>query len=371
MNGKQTLVPLVDLGWQRDRIRETVQAGFDDVLERAAFVGGPDVTGFERDFAEYAGVRHCIGVGNGTDALELALRAAGVGTGDECVLPANTFVATAEAVHRTGATPVLVDIDPATYLMDIKAAAASMNERTAAVLPVHLYGQLVDVTTLREEAHRHGAIVVEDAAQAHGAFLAGAHAGSLGDLAATSFYPGKNLGAYGDAGAVLTNSDELAEQVRLLGCHGQRSRHCHDIVGFNSRLDAVQAVVLSAKLARLTEWNTLRAQAARCYDELLAGVSNVVTPAVDVPGHAWHLYVVRVPDRDEVLAGLNARGIEAAVHYPVPVHRTRAFAYLGYPAGSFPEAERASREILSLPLFPGITEQQQSFVMEALRELVS
>lgn len=370
MNGP-CQVPLVDLAWQRDRVQRDVQAGFADVLERTAFVGGPDVAAFERAFADYAGVRHCVGVGNGTDALELALRAAGTRAGDECVLPANTFVGTAEAVHRIGAKPVLVDIDPATYLMDLKAAVAALNERTAAVLPVHLYGQLADVATLREETRRCGAVLVEDAAQAHGAFRDGAHAGSCGDLAATSFYPGKNLGAYGDGGAVLTNSDDLAERVRLLRCHGERSRQCHDIVGFNSRLDPLQAVVLSAKLAHLDEWNALRAQAARNYDRMLAELSTVVRPEVGVPGHAWHLYVVRVPDRDEVLAGLRAQGIAAAVHYPTPVHRTAAFAHLGYPAGTFPEAERASQEILSLPLFPGITEKQQIVVVEALRKLVS
>lgn len=371
MSGRPYRVPFVDLAWQRDRVQHDVQAGFADVLERTAFVGGPDVAAFEQAFADYTRVRHCVGVGNGTDALELALRAAGTRIGDECVLPANTFVATAEAVHRTGATPVLVDIAPATYLMDTKAAVAALSDRTAAVLPVHLYGQLDDLTTLREETHRRGAILVEDAAQAHGAFRDGAHAGSFGHLAATSFYPGKNLGAYGDGGAILTNSDELAERVRLLRSHGERSRHCHDIVGFNSRLDPLQAVVLSAKLARLDEWNALRAQAARNYDDLLADLGTVVTPDVGVPGHAWHLYVVRVPDRDEVLAGLHAQGIGAAVHYPVPIHRTPAFAHLGYPPGSFPEAELASREILSLPLFPGITEKQQILVVEALRKLVA
>lgn len=370
MNSHPCQVPLVDLAWQRDRVQHEVQASFADVLKRTAFIGGPDVAAFERAFADYTGVRHCVGVGNGTDALELALRAVGTGAGDECVLPANTFVGTAEAVHRTGAKPVLVDIDPATYLMDTKAAVAALSDRTAAVLPVHLYGRLADVTTLREEARRRGIMVVEDAAQAHGAFRDGTHAGSCGDLAATSFYPGKNLGAYGDGGAVLTNSDDLAERVRLLRCHGERVRHCHDIVGFNSRLDPLQAVVLSAKLARLDEWNALRARAVRNYDDLLAELSTVVKPEIDVPGHAWHLYVVRVPNRDEVLAGLHAQGIAAAVHYPVPIHRTGAFAHLGHPAGSFPEAERASREILSLPLFPGITEKQQVVVVEALRKLV-
>ncbi|HEY7324008.1 MAG TPA: DegT/DnrJ/EryC1/StrS family aminotransferase [Streptosporangiaceae bacterium] len=360
-------VPLVDLGWQRDQIAEDVDNGFADVLAKTAFVGGPHVAQFERDFAAYSGVRHCAGVANGTDALELALRAAGVGPGDECILPANTFIATAEAVDRAGATPVLVDMDPATFLIDSDAAVAAIGERTAAVLPVHLYGRLTDTAAIRKAAESYGAIVLEDAAQSQGASLDGSKAGTLGDIAATSFYPGKNLGAYGDAGAVLTDSDELAEKVRLLRAHGERTRYQHEVVGYNSRLDTLQAVVLSAKLKRLDEWNRMRQQAAARYEELLADADGVVTPGVAGAEHVWHLYVVRVANRDAVLEKLRADGIGAAIHYPVPVHLTAAFAPLGYGPGSFPQAERAAEEILTLPMFPGITEEQQAAVAASLR----
>jgi dTDP-4-amino-4,6-dideoxygalactose transaminase len=368
MSGTGPSVPLVDLGWQHDQIAEEVGRGFAAVMAKTAFIGGPQVAQFEQEYAAYNGVRHCAGVGNGTDALELALRAAGVGPGHECVLPANTFIATAEAVHRTGAVPVLVDMDPASFLIDADAAVAAIGERTAAVLPVHLYGRLTDTAVIRKAAEAYGAIVLEDAAQSQGASLAGSKAGQLGDIAATSFYPGKNLGAYGDAGAVLTDSDELAEKVRLLRAHGERVRYQHEVIGFNSRLDTLQAVVLSAKLRHLDAWTALRRQAAARYEELLADVPGVRTPGLAGPEHVWHLYVVRVAHRDSVLERLRADGIGAAIHYPVPVHLTPAFAHLGYGAGSFPEAERAAAEILTLPMFPGITEEQQITVAEALRK---
>jgi dTDP-4-amino-4,6-dideoxygalactose transaminase len=366
-------VPLVDLGWQRDAVAAEVEAGFADVLATTAFVGGPHVAAFEEALAAYCGVRHCVGVANGTDALELALRAHAQVPGAECVLPANTFVATAEAVVRAGGRPVLVDIDPRTFLMDLGAAAAAITERTAAVVPVHLYGRMVDVSPLRIVADRYGALLLEDAAQAHGASHGGRRAGGLGDIAATSFYPGKNLGAYGDAGAVLTDDAELADRVRLLRSHGERRRYDHEVVGGNSRLDALQAVVLAAKLRRLDEWNGLRRAAALRYDELLETVAGVVAPQ-HPPGeqHVWHLYVVRVPAavRERVVAGLRAAGVEAAIHYPVPLHLTAAFAHLAQPAGTFPHAERAAAEILTLPLFPGITPAQQERVVAILAGLL-
>jgi dTDP-4-amino-4,6-dideoxygalactose transaminase len=373
-------VPLVDLGWQRDEVAAEVEVGFADVLARTAFVGGPHVAAFEEAFAAYCGVRACVGVANGTDALELALRARGLEPGAECILPANTFVATAEAVVRAGGRPVLVDVDPASFLMDVQAAAAAVGERTAAVIPVHLYGRMVDVTPLRTAAERHGALVVEDAAQAHGARIGKPaegerRAGAVGDIAATSFYPGKNLGAYGDAGAVLTDDAELADRVRLLRSHGERQRYHHEVVGANSRLDALQAVVLSAKLRRLDMWNGLRRAAALRYDELLESAAGVVAPHHPAgEQHVWHLYVVRVPrtERDRVVAGLRSAGIEAAIHYPVPLHRTPALEAvgLGQPSGAFPHAERAAAEILSLPLFPGITAVQQERVVATLTDLL-
>jgi dTDP-4-amino-4,6-dideoxygalactose transaminase len=362
-------IPLVDLRAQHDQVADEVAEGWAEVLKTTAFIGGRQVAGFEAEFAAYQEVGHCVAVANGTDALELALRALGVGHGDECVLPANTFIATAEAVARAGATPVLVDCTDDTALFDLTKLADAIGPRTRAVVPVHLYGQTAPVEQIREIAP--GVPVLEDAAQAQGARRHGVPAGGLGDIAATSFYPGKNLGAYGDGGAVLTGDAELAGRVRLLREHGSPRKYEHTVLGFNSRLDTLQAVVLSAKLRRLEGWNEARRAAADRYAELLADLPQVRRPSV-LPGNlpVWHLYVVRVADRDRVLAELNAAGIGAGIHYPTPVHLTGAFASLGHGPGAFPVAERAAGELLSLPLFPEITESQQERVVAALREAV-
>jgi dTDP-4-amino-4,6-dideoxygalactose transaminase len=358
-------IPLVDLAAQHAQVADEVAEGWAGVLAKTAFVGGPQVAEFEAAYARYLGVAHCVGVGNGTDAIELALRALGVGTGDECVVPANTFIATAEAVARTGATPVLADCRPDTALLDVEAALAAVTPRTRAVLPVHLYGQAADVAGLRAQLPPHVAIV-EDAAQSQGASRDGRRAGTLGTIAATSFYPGKNLGAYGDAGAVMTDDDTLAQRVRLLGAHGSPRKYEHPTLGFNSRLDTLQAVVLSAKLRRLEAWNEARRAAAGRYDAMLAGLPGVTGPVVD-PGNVpvWHLYVVQVGDRDRVLSALNAAGIGAGIHYPTPVHLTGAFGDLGK-AGDFPVAEALSERILSLPLYPELTAEQQERVVDVL-----
>lgn len=367
-----TEIPLVDLRAQHEQIAEEVAQGWAEVLKATAFVGGPQVAAFEAEFAAYTGVAHCVGMANGTDAIELALRALGVGPGDECVLPANTFIATAEAVARTGATPVLVDCDQDTALIDIELLDAAVGPRTAAVLPVHLYGQAAPVELIRPIAARVGAAVVEDAAQAQGARRNGVAAGGLGDVAATSFYPGKNLGAYGDAGAVLTGDAKLAAAVRLLGAHGSPSKYEHPVLGFNSRLDTLQAVVLSAKLRRLDGWNAARRAAAARYESMLAQLPMVRRPVVlDGNEPVWHLYVVRVPERDRVLRELHAAGIGAGIHYPAPVHLTGAFACLGHGPGSFPVAERAAGELLSLPLYPELTPAQQERVIEVLAAALS
>lgn len=364
-----TNIPLVDLAAQHRLVADEVAVGWSQVLERTAFVNGPQVAAFEREYAEYLGARHCVGVGNGTDAIELALRAAGVGPGDECVLPANTFVATAEAVVRAGATPVLVDCERDTGLVDPDAMAAAVGPRTRAVLPVHLYGQAAAVERVRAAAP--GVVIVEDAAQSQGARRHGVSAGTLGDIAGTSFYPGKNLGAYGDAGAVLTNDDDLAENIRLLRDHGSPRRYEHAVLGFNSRLDTLQAVVLSAKLRRLDGWNDDRRKAAERYHELLAEVPGVEPPVV-APGNepVWHLYPVLVEERDRVLAALHEAGIGAGIHYRTPVHLSQAFAGLGYGAGAFPNAELRAARQLSLPIFPEITPAQQERVVAALAEAV-
>ncbi|MDI6101724.1 DegT/DnrJ/EryC1/StrS family aminotransferase [Actinoplanes sp. NEAU-A12] len=358
-----TRIPLVDLAAAHAEVAEEVEAGFKRIIAATAFIGGAEVAAFEQEYAAFSGLPHCIGVANGTDALELAFKAVGVGPGTEVILPANTFIATAEAVARTGAEVVLVDCDPHTYLIDVDAALAAITPRTRAIAPVHLYGQLAPVDLLKQGLAGRDIAIVEDAAQSQGATRHGLGSGVDG-IAATSFYPGKNLGAYGDAGAVTTASADWATTVRTLGSHGGLRKYHHDMIGVNSRLDGLQAVVLRAKLARLAGWNEQRRAAAARYGELLAGFEQVVRPVVldgNVP--VWHIYCVRVPNRDEVLAKLNAAGVGAAIHYPIPVHRTGAFASLG---GSFPNAEKVAPEILSLPIYPQITPDQQARVVEEL-----
>ncbi|GAA1123355.1 MULTISPECIES: DegT/DnrJ/EryC1/StrS family aminotransferase [Kitasatospora] len=364
-----TDIPLVDLHAAHAEVAEEVRAGFDAVLAGGAYIKGPDVAAFEAEYAAFSGVRHAVGTANGTDALELALRALDLPPGSGAVLPANTFVATAEAVVRAGLRPVLVDVDPEHLLID-PAAVADALPGAAVLLPVHLNGQLAPMAPLLEIA---GELpVVEDGAQSQGARQDGRVSGSWGRIAATSFYPGKNLGAYGDAGAVVTDDEGLAAAVRLIGDHGSGRKYVHERFGFNSRMDTLQAVVLRAKLRRLPAWNQARRAAAARYDALLAGVDGITLPRT-LPGneHVWHLYAVRVArGRDAVLADLQAAGIGAGVHYPVPVHLQPAFRGLGHAEGAFPVAERAAAELLTLPLFPQITEDQQSRVAEVLAKAV-
>jgi dTDP-4-amino-4,6-dideoxygalactose transaminase len=362
-------VPLVDLRLQHQRIRDEVLAAITEVMDTTAFVLSPQVAVFERQFADYCGVAHTIGVGNGTDAIEIALRAAGIGPGDEVIVPANTFVATAEAVVRAGATLVLADCDD-DYLIDAESVREHVTGRTRAVVAVHLYGQTAPVERLRDILGA-GILVVEDAAQAQGARRLGARAGSLGDVAATSFYPGKNLGAYGDGGAVMTSSDVIDERARQLRNHGGIRKYQHDMIGTNSRLDGIQAAVLSIKLAVLDVWNDERRLAAKTYAGLLDGLPGVVAPSVAEGNEpVWHLYVVQVPERDRIVAELNAAGIGAGIHYPLPVHQLPAFAHLGHSRGDFPVAERQAPTILSLPLYPGITDDQQERVVAELARVL-
>ncbi|MDJ0317157.1 DegT/DnrJ/EryC1/StrS family aminotransferase [Arthrobacter antibioticus] len=362
-------IPLVDLQAQQAEILSEIRPELDEVLSSAAFIGGPAVGRFESEYARFTGTSHCVGVGNGTDALELALRAAGVRAGGEVIIPANTFVATAEAVARIGAVPVIVDVDPEYLLIDPKKVSQAVTTKTQAILPVHLFGQLAPMEEILAIAQSFEIAVIEDAAQSQGASYGGKVSGSFGIAAATSFYPGKNLGAAGDAGAVTTNDPDIAAQIRLLGGHGSSAKYVHDVVGMNSRLDTIQAVVLSAKLKRLARWNALRRDAAARYGELLSEVPAVTVPQ-SRPGNtdAWHLYVVRVDDRDRVLDELHSAGIGAGIHYPTPVHLTKAFSYLGQGEGDFPVAERAASRILSLPLFPHITLEQQRRVVQSLAE---
>jgi dTDP-4-amino-4,6-dideoxygalactose transaminase len=360
-------VHLVDLKAQHAEIADEVAQGFAQVIADTAFVLGPQVREFEGAFARFCGLPHCIGVANGTDAIELTVRALGLGPGDEVIVPANTFIASALGVVRAGARPVIVDCDEY-QLLDPARIEASIGPRTRAVLPVHLFGQIANMEAIAEIAGLRGLAVIEDGAQSQGARRNGKPSGAFGVAAATSFYPGKNIGAYGDAGAVVTASDEVAGHLRKLRNWGSEKKYHHPEIGFNSRLDTLQAVVLSAKLKRLDAWNAARRRAAARYDELLAGVGGVELPKT-LPGneHVWHLYVIRVRNRDEVLAKLNAEGIGAGIHYPVPLHLHGALQDLGYREGDFPEAERAAAEILSLPMYPHLTEAQQQRVVEVLR----
>jgi dTDP-4-amino-4,6-dideoxygalactose transaminase len=358
-------VPLVDLSHQQVLINDTIREGFNRVIAESSFISGPQVEEFEEAWADYCGVPFAVGVGNGTDAIEIGLRAAGIGSGDEVILPANTFVATAGAVERAGARPVLADCDE-DFLLDPAEVAKHVTARTRAVVGVHLYGQAAPMERLRE-AVPDGVVIVEDMAQAHGATRHGIRAGALSHVAATSFYPGKNLGAYGDAGAVMSTVEHIADRARGLRNHGGNVKYEHLEVGFNSRLDTLQAVVLNAKLARLDQWNRERVEAAERYQQLLSGLDMIQLPRV-VKGneHVFHLYVVRVPERDRVVREINDAGIGAGIHYPTPVHLVPAYAHLGHRQGDFPVAELLAGEIMSLPLYPGITAGQQEQVAAVL-----
>jgi len=360
-------IPLVDLARAHARVADAVRAGFERVIASTAFIGGAEVAAFEAELARAVGARCCAGVASGTDALELILRGLAIGPGDEVVLPANTFVATAMAVLRAGATPVLVDCDPAHLLIDPARVAERLTARTRAIIAVHLYGQVAPVEALLALARPRQIALVEDAAQAHGAARYGRNAGTLGAAAGWSFYPSKNLGAYGDAGAVTTDDLALDTRIRALRQYGEVTRYVHAAPGFNSRLDALQAVVLRAKLVHLAAGNEARRRAAARYDAMLAELAPVERPRTLTGNHhVYHLYVVQLPERDRVLAHLRAAGIGAAVHYPVPLHLQGALAALGHGPGDFPVAERAAARLLSLPLCPELDEARQDRVVAAL-----
>ena len=357
-------VPFNDLAAQDAPLREEILAAIRRVVERGRYVLGEEVRGFEAEFATATGVPHAVGVGNGTDALKLALEALGVRPGDEVVTVSHTATFTALAITMLGARPVFCDIEPEGMMLDAAKLEAAITPRTRAIVPVHLYGQAADMDLIMALAKRRGLAVVEDCAQAHGALVHGRPVGSLGDAAAFSFYPTKNLGALGDGGAVTTSNPALAETVRQLRNGGQSDRYRHERAGVNSRLDEIQAAVLRLKLAHLAAaTDERRAQAAR-YENGLRGV----TLPRELPGrrHVWHLYVVRHARRDALAAHLAAAGIGALVHYPIPVHLQPAYAHLGIAAGALPETERAAREVLSLPLYPGLARESQRRVIEAV-----
>jgi dTDP-3-amino-3,4,6-trideoxy-alpha-D-glucose transaminase len=359
-------IPFLNLRVAHAGIAAELDAAWQRVASSGRLVLGPEVEAFEHAFAAYCGAAHCVGVGNGLDALTLILRALGIGAGDEVVVPSHTFIATWLAVTHAGATPVPVEIDPGTYTLDAARVASAITPRTRALLPVHLYGQTADMTALAPIAARHGLALIEDAAQAHGAAWRGVRAGALGTAAGFSFYPAKNLGALGDAGAVVTNDAALAERVRRLRNYGARARYDHDVAGVNSRLDELQAALLAVKLRHLEAWNAQRRAAAARYADLLRD-AEVALPAV-APGcdPVWHLFVIRVAQRDRVAQTLRAAGIETLVHYPVPPHLQAAYAELQLRTGSLPIAERLAAQVLSLPLWPQIGVAAQARVRDTL-----
>ncbi|MEZ5098362.1 MAG: DegT/DnrJ/EryC1/StrS family aminotransferase [Thermoleophilia bacterium] len=360
-------VPFLDLGGMHASMKDDLLAAFADLVDSSAFTGGPQVAAFEDAFATYCGTAHCVGTASGLDAIRLALIAAGVGRGDEVIVPAQTFVATLEAVTQAGATPVVVDVDPTDYCLDAAAAATAITPATRALLPVHLYGQLADLRALGELAARHDLVLVEDACQAHGAERDGLRAGAAGLAGAFSFYPGKNLGAFGDGGALVTGDAELAARVRALREHGQTAKYRHDMEGWTSRLDTIQAIVLLRKLRELEGWNEERRALAARYADLLDGVGDLVLPPIAPSSDpVWHLYVVRTADPDALAASLREQGIATGRHYPQPVHLTDAYRWLGHRPGAFPVAEALAREGLSLPLYPGLSEAAQVGVAGAI-----
>lgn len=363
------MIPFLDLKAQYHDIKPEIDAAVLGVLESGQFVLGQEVEAFENEFATYCQAKHAIGVNSGTSALHLALLAAGIGPGDEVITVTFTFVATAAAIVYAGARPVFVDIEPRSFTMDVNQIASAITPRTKAILPVHLYGQPADMDPILEIARRHGLIVIEDAAQAHGAEYKGKRVGSIGDIGCFSFYPGKNLGAYGEGGAITTNNAAFARRVQILRDWGQESRYHHTLKGFNYRMDAIQGAILRVKLRRLEKWNEARRQHAKVYDQLLAN-SEVLMPAI-MPSnsHVWHIYAIRSKQRDNLQRALQDQGIQTGIHYPIPVHLQKAHGDLGYRLGDFPCSEEVAREVLSLPMFAELETQALQSVAEGIKSL--
>jgi dTDP-4-amino-4,6-dideoxygalactose transaminase len=367
-------IPLVDLKAQYATIRDEVRRAIDDVLESMQLTIGPNVKAFDQEFASYIGTKHSIGVGSGTDALQLAIRACGVSGGDEVITVSHTFFATVEAILYANARPILVEIDEKTMLIDPAAVSAAITPRTKAIIPVHLYGRTADMKPLRQIAQDRNITIIEDAAQAHGALLDdGKRAGSGGRVNCFSFYCSKNLGAYGEAGSITTNEDRLAEELRALREHGQSTRYYHPVVGYNARLDEIQAAILRIKLKRLDQWNARRRELARMYDERLKN-TGVIVPEIpsDIRRHVFYTYTIRVTGgrRDDLRKYLGERGIGTQIHYPVPIHLQQSAEFLGYRKGDMPVTEKVASEVLSLPMFAELTDQQLERVADSVRSFM-
>jgi dTDP-4-amino-4,6-dideoxygalactose transaminase len=383
-------VPFLDLKAQYESIKDEINEAIRQVLDSCAFAGGPFVEEFEKNFAEFCRVKHCVGVGSGTEAIWMALLALGVGPGDEVITVPNTFIATAEAISFCGAMPVFIDIDEKTYTMDpwklkeFIEQKCEFNQLTnqlinrsterpvRAIIPVHLFGQMADMDPIIETATANNLFVIEDACQAHGAEYKGRPAGSFGDAGCFSFYPGKNLGAYGEAGAIATNNTGLAEKMAMFRDHGQSKKYYHDMIGWNARMDGIQGAVLNVKLKHLPSWNEARRKNAGRYDELLTDIAGIITPVeAGYARHVYHLYAVRVQNREKLMAALTDRKIYCGIHYPVPVHLQAAYETAGIRIGSCPVCERCAEEYVSLPMFPELTSEQQCFVIDKIREILS
>ena len=362
-------IPFLDLKVQYKQIEQEVLPMVSEAMANGAFIGGPQVTGFEAEFAEFCESKFCVGVGSGTDALRFALMAVGVGPGDEVITVPNTFIATTEAISQVGATPVFVDIYPKTCNIDVFRIKESITEKTKAIVPVHLYGQPADMDPMIEIARKHNIAIIEDACQAHGALYKNRKAGSMGTAGCFSFYPGKNLGAFGEAGAVVTRDEKIAQKIRIIRDHGQQKKYLHEMEGYNGRLDAIQAGVLRIKLKRLSDWNQARRENAAYYNELLSNISGITIPVeADFAGSVYHLYVILVDQRDDLQKFLSDRGIATGLHYPLPLHLQKAYTHLGYKQGAFPATEMVAEHLLSLPMYPELTQEQIKYVAQSIKE---
>ena len=359
-------IPLVDLKAQYALIRQEVDAAISRVVGNADFILGSEVDAFESEFANYCQAEHAVGLDSGMSALELGMRALGIGPGDEVITPVHSFIASSSAISFTGATPVWVDVDPETYNIDFSQVEAAITDRTKAIMPVHLYGQPADMDPILEIARRHRLFVIEDACQAHGARYHGRRVGAIGDIGAFSFYPGKNLGAYGDAGALVTNNAEIADRVRMMRNYGQRKKYEHAYLAWNRRLDTLQAAVLRVKLPHLDSWNEARRRNASMYDELLAGARLDLPTTTPDHDHVFHLYVIQADRRDDLLDHLAKDGIRAGIHYPIPIHLQEAYRDRGVGPGSFPVTESMASRLLSLPMYPELDENQLRRVADAV-----
>lgn len=363
-------VPFVDLKAQFASIEDQVMPAITGTLQKCDFIMGQNVAKFEEEFAAYCNTKYGIGCDSGTSALELVLRAYDIGTGDEVITVANTFIATTLAIEFTGATPVLVDIDPQTYMIDASKIEAAVTSRTKAIMPVHLYGHPADMDPIMEIADKHGLVVIEDASQAHGALYKGQRVGSIGHAAALSLYPGKNLGAYGDAGIIVTDDEAIADKLKLLRNYGSLKKYHHEMLGYNRRLDTIQASILRVKLQHLDEWSAARRRNAKRYNQLLADSELILPVEAEQTEPVYHLYVVRTERRDELQAHLQERGIATVIHYPIPVHMQKAHESLGHKVGDFPLTEEYAEQILSLPMYPELSDEQAAYVAEAIYEFM-